>query len=366
MDREQYMKNLQDVLKERFSQRQANDILGDYSEFFDAGIAEGKSESELCTEFGSPERVAQELVSSNSEEQKTQINWPWLKIALVFGITISFFLLTLYNWNIASYGHYFTLLLPLALQAIIWSKPKKASSVACHTSRLCRFRQNWLSGWKLIILSLFLSIVSGCCLVRMNSPIWQPPYWYGHFFIYFPALALIAVISVLCLLYPTGSNKYRYLKLLFIIFYSLIVASALALFIILSKLAQLNPFDRNLFELIGQLYNSMTILCCGIVALSIFTAILVIIYAIHVNSDAKWLLFLSTTCFTIFLNGMYILFNFTNGSTPNLAIFLHSIRNSILLNAMSVALFILFLLIQRKFKAKGEKCYERANEKGDS
>jgi hypothetical protein len=89
MDREQYIKNLKDALKESFAQQQANDILADYSEFFDAGIAEGKSESELCAEFGSPEKVAMELMNETIGAKKVRFQKQCVKItAIVFNIAI--------------------------------------------------------------------------------------------------------------------------------------------------------------------------------------------------------------------------------------------------------------------------------------
>ena len=44
------------------------DILSDYKDFFTSGKAEGKSEAELCAEFGPPELAARELKSENTGE----------------------------------------------------------------------------------------------------------------------------------------------------------------------------------------------------------------------------------------------------------------------------------------------------------
>jgi uncharacterized membrane protein len=62
---------LESTLKANFSKQQTNDILADYTEFFDTGIADGKSESELCAEFGSPESVAKELFSNYTNQKQS-------------------------------------------------------------------------------------------------------------------------------------------------------------------------------------------------------------------------------------------------------------------------------------------------------
>ena len=350
MEKSDYLQNLERTLKANFSQQQANDILADYTEFFDTGIAEGKSESELCAEFGNPEKVAKELLGDSILTLQKQSVSFWRKIALLVVINISFLQLTFSDWNIQVYGHIFTFLFPLLLQAIIYmSCSKNLHAVASNTSKLFYFRQRWLTGWRFVSIVFFLSVVLGWYIVSINTPIWQNPNLLGYFFIYVPAIILITAIEILCSIYPAKVKGPQYLKLLFILSYSLIAVLFVVLFVVLSKLETLNPFNPDLFKVTGQLYDYMAILSYSIMALSIFTIILVTIYAIHVNANAKWLLFFSTTCFSILLNGVYILFNFANGSVPNCAIFLHSIRNSILLNLGAALLFFLFMVIWNKY-----------------
>lgn len=61
MDKSTYLKQLETVLREKYAEPQVRDILSDYEDFFTSGAAEGKSEAELCAEFGPPERAAGEL-----------------------------------------------------------------------------------------------------------------------------------------------------------------------------------------------------------------------------------------------------------------------------------------------------------------
>lgn len=65
MDKSTYLKQLEAALREKYPQPQVQDILADYEDFFTTGMAEGKSEAELCTEFGSPEQAARELKSES-------------------------------------------------------------------------------------------------------------------------------------------------------------------------------------------------------------------------------------------------------------------------------------------------------------
>lgn len=61
MDKNTYLKQLETMLREKYAEPQVRDILSDYKDFFASGAVEGKSEAELCAEFGPPERAAGEL-----------------------------------------------------------------------------------------------------------------------------------------------------------------------------------------------------------------------------------------------------------------------------------------------------------------
>jgi hypothetical protein len=70
MDRKTYLKKLAGELRKTCTENQVKDILSDYSEFFDSGTAEGKSEERLCREFGPPEQAARELTDRNETPAK--------------------------------------------------------------------------------------------------------------------------------------------------------------------------------------------------------------------------------------------------------------------------------------------------------
>jgi len=346
MDREQYIKNLQDVLKERFSQQQANDILADYSEFFDAGIAEGKSESELCTEFGSPERVALELVNSNSTEQQ---RWPThlrLKVIFILTAIANLMLLPFICWSYSVFPSVYIFLLPFALQAIIIvGTSHNITTISADSSKLCRMRQGWFCGWRLVVLLLVLSSVLACQCIWLNNR--------GIFyFLYVAVLALITYICIVRSIYPAKSERFHHLKTILFACYLFIVVSFIALFILI------NMEDKQLLDR-GSAGFWYVLLLSSIIALSISTGILAIIYAVHRKAETKWLIFLNTTFFSLAFNISWVL---GYGPVGVLKGSFTAFSFSIVQNSIAMVLFLLFSIIQRNLKERGAKNFEHANE----
>lgn len=61
MNRNDYMDLLRDYLRSYFSAEETEDMIRDYEEFFEMGIASGKTEAEVITSLGSPKKVSQDL-----------------------------------------------------------------------------------------------------------------------------------------------------------------------------------------------------------------------------------------------------------------------------------------------------------------
>lgn len=61
MTKKQYLNSLRNRLQFKLSSEELLDILGDMEECFEAGIAEGKSEEDICESLGSPKTAAAEL-----------------------------------------------------------------------------------------------------------------------------------------------------------------------------------------------------------------------------------------------------------------------------------------------------------------
>lgn len=65
MNREQFLQQLSNHLS-ALPKEERNDILNDYNEYFENGLLEGKTESEISDNLGSPELIAKELNISNT------------------------------------------------------------------------------------------------------------------------------------------------------------------------------------------------------------------------------------------------------------------------------------------------------------
>lgn len=61
MTKKQYLNSLRNSLRFRLSSEELLDIMDDMEECFEAGIAEGKSEEDICKSLGSPKAAAAEL-----------------------------------------------------------------------------------------------------------------------------------------------------------------------------------------------------------------------------------------------------------------------------------------------------------------
>lgn len=143
MEKKSYLKQLEMALRKKDPEPQVQDILADYEDFFATGVAEGKSEAELCSEFGSPEQAAYEL-RDESDAGKTPRRGKLLVLAcsllaiLIFAVLLPYFgpefnrvpYQTIPNGPV---NFLFAILIPLALEAILalWSSkavPQKKAS----------------------------------------------------------------------------------------------------------------------------------------------------------------------------------------------------------------------------------------------
>jgi len=74
MDKNQYLSELEDLLKE-LAQEDRNELLYDYKEYFEDAKIEGKTDAEVLVELGSPKVVARELLAafkiSKAENQRS-------------------------------------------------------------------------------------------------------------------------------------------------------------------------------------------------------------------------------------------------------------------------------------------------------
>ena len=60
-NKQEYLRELSRELKSYFKKKDVKNIILDYEEFFDAGISEGKSEVEICEDFGDVQNLARDI-----------------------------------------------------------------------------------------------------------------------------------------------------------------------------------------------------------------------------------------------------------------------------------------------------------------
>lgn len=366
MEKSDYLQNLERTLKANFSQQQANDILADYTEFFDTGIAEGKSESELCAEFGSPESVARELLESNCANHQWTIPIRF-KCVLTITVFLLFLLFPFIAHNSSLFPSAFLFLLPLLIQAIIFTGNISKFGISTdNPSKLYRARQSWLSGWRYYILVLLTSLFFGYYLAydyiaRLPSD--------GTVWVYSIILIFLGFLFAVRAGYPMQVKTLRGVKIILVLSYIFIaiLTSGLVWLVLKESILLMNryPDGNELMVLISIIANVSVILF----TLTIFSGILTTFYSSQKNSNLKWLIFIHTTILCSILNLIQVL----SCGIENVQDFARNIfvaiRFAILQNATAAVLFLLFTLVEfiwRKRKVKGEFRYERADEKGDS
>lgn len=83
MTRQQYLSKLRKQLQFKLSNSEIADIISDIEECFDAGIAEGKSEEEICLSLGEPKSAAASLLNEQSSgERVTKLTELWLPVVI--------------------------------------------------------------------------------------------------------------------------------------------------------------------------------------------------------------------------------------------------------------------------------------------
>ncbi len=66
MNRLDYLAKLEKKLKTQLSKKEVNDIIRDYAEYFEEGKRQGKSDEEIAVALGSPEQVAEQILSESN------------------------------------------------------------------------------------------------------------------------------------------------------------------------------------------------------------------------------------------------------------------------------------------------------------
>ncbi len=66
MTRLEYLDILEQKLKKYMTQKEVNDIVRDYAEYFEEGKAQGKTDEETAAKLGAPEKIAEQILEENN------------------------------------------------------------------------------------------------------------------------------------------------------------------------------------------------------------------------------------------------------------------------------------------------------------
>lgn len=365
MDREQYMIDLQRALNNCFSQKQSDDVLADYAEFFDAGIAEGKGESELCAEFGSPKNVVLALKKEKTLHQRFHLSAKLIVILLciatlfLFACARSSFL---YFPNICLF-ECSLLALSLFMQLIVFMGDTRSLNLSNSRSfpKLRWMKITLAACWPVLVAVYIFLVLYNNYLDHLPNPSAQLINLSLDFAI-ISFLILFGAVTIFTAIYIMKAKKYAWLKVGMFIGYPCVIFLLSCLIV-----ATINTLNHNYqsssFDLFFLSRYSTNILYVLIIILSF----MLIAYAIHVNLKVKWLLFLNTALFglaTIVNETLPVIHRpFLNWNHISQVVF-NSFFLSFCPPAIAAILFLLFL--QRNLKTKGMKRFERADEKGNS
>ena len=70
MSRLEYLDILEQKLKKFMTQKEVNDIVRDYAEYFEEGKAQGNTDEETAAKLGSPEKIAEQILEENNYDME--------------------------------------------------------------------------------------------------------------------------------------------------------------------------------------------------------------------------------------------------------------------------------------------------------
>lgn len=114
MTKDEYIRKLRSKLRFSLSSGEINDIAGDISEVFADGIADGRSEGEICTSLGTPADAARNILTEHGISPNTGMSLAKTVISAVI-MWAALYLL----WSSPSVGTFAAAFLPTVLLLII-------------------------------------------------------------------------------------------------------------------------------------------------------------------------------------------------------------------------------------------------------
>ena len=114
MTKDEYIGKLRSELRFSISADEIRDIAGDISEAFVDGIADGRSEGEICTSLGSPADAARDILTEHGISPNTGRTLAKTVISAVLTVAALYLL-----WRSPSFGIFAAAVLPIVLLLII-------------------------------------------------------------------------------------------------------------------------------------------------------------------------------------------------------------------------------------------------------
>lgn len=177
MTQKQYLSALGRHLRFRFSESDIEDIISDMKECFEAGIAEGKSEEDICHSLGDPKDAAASLLN---EQKKDPAGFAARLLDYWIPVFISAFVIGVFFYFGFKHEIVYIRINEIALYAIpilIWLLLERASlfrSILKYKADLFTFSGSVLIFTSGIILGTFLRSIIITGLNNMVSPLAVP------------------------------------------------------------------------------------------------------------------------------------------------------------------------------------------------
>ncbi len=206
--KKEFLRSLRFCLFFRMSPAEAREVAADYETFFDDKLGEGKSEAEVCREFGSPREVAKAILKEEGKNSK-----PLGALALVWTVLGIWFLR---EWGMPFFSLYnderLYSLIVFLMTPLLWLLWRK-SIYPAQPPRRGRFVA--LCAIPVVLSSTFCTYV--CYIVRYPEQLQEQieeNLYRGTSFAYFIDLLAnlgelaIAVVLLLCLLWAWGKSPW--------------------------------------------------------------------------------------------------------------------------------------------------------------
>lgn len=177
MTKDEYIRKLRSELRFSLSAGEIRDIVGDISEVFADGIADGRSEGEICTSLGSPADAARNILTEHGISTNTGTS---LAKAVIFVVIVGVALYLL--WSSPSVGIFAAAVLPTVPLLII--EEGKLSHLAVNRASV------------LSLIAVILAAVGVFAFGRLADAVLQ-----GNEAVLFPisgVLTAVAAVMLIC------------------------------------------------------------------------------------------------------------------------------------------------------------------------